>query len=107
MLFCAVCIFLLSVISLGVVAAARERSLPGVSGSIVLTDESLERFTLMGRQQELATSQVLEVSGQPFLKVLRVSTISGAKCEWHAQLVAGIDSEVKDGDVLLARFWMR
>jgi GH35 family endo-1,4-beta-xylanase len=106
-LFCVACIFLLSLVWLGVATGARERSLPSVSGDLILTDASLERFTLMGRQHELATSNVLEVSGQPFRKVLRVSTLAGAKCEWHAQLVTKIDAEVKNGDVLLARFWMR
>src|SRR5690349_499995 len=93
--------------SLGVVSALREQSLPGVSGSIVLTDDSLDRFTVMGRQQELATADVVEVSGQPFRKALRVTTQSGATCEWHAQLVTQIDSAVNNEDALLARFWMR
>ncbi|HEX3357024.1 MAG TPA: endo-1,4-beta-xylanase [Tepidisphaeraceae bacterium] len=89
------------------VVAVRSRKLPSISGSIVLTDESLESFRLMGRQRELATSHVLNGTGKPFSKVLRVSTVSAARSEWNVQLVAAIDSSVKTGDVLLARFWMR
>jgi endo-1,4-beta-xylanase len=106
-LLCAACILVLVFLSLEVVTTTRAQKLPSISGSILLTDDSLERFQLHGRERELAVSQVLDGTNHPFKKVLRVSTLRAAQSEWNVQLVATIDSEVKTGDVLLARFWMR
>src|SRR5256885_15570594 len=99
----AVAIIMLQIVTTG----ARAQTLPSISGSIILNGESLDQFKLMGRQQELASVQVVEATGQHFSQALRVSTKAGAQSEWNAQLFAPIKEPVNDGDVLMARFWMR
>jgi endo-1,4-beta-xylanase len=106
-LTCAVCLFLLAFLSLDAIATAGTSRLPTVAGDVLLTDESLERFQIEGRQRELATSAIVDTPDQRFSKVLRVTTARAAQSEWNVQLVASMDSGVKSGDVLLARFWMR
>src|SRR4051812_5454710 len=93
--------------ALEVVASVGAPRLPAIEGKILLTDESLERFQIEGRQRELAVSQIIDGTGQPLGRVLRVSTASAARSEWDVQLVAEMDSGVTRGDVVLARFWMR
>jgi len=105
--FCVICVLALLLGPLEVVASARALKLQSISASIVHTDDLLERLELMGRQRELAVSHIVDVAGLPFSKALRVSTVSAAQSEWNVQLAAGIDSGVSNGDVLLARFWMR
>jgi GH35 family endo-1,4-beta-xylanase len=102
-----IAIFLGLVMFLEAVATTRAQTLPSISGSIILNGESLDAFKVMGRQQELAEAKVVEVTGEPFKKALRVSTKSGAQSEWNAQLFTIINEPVKTGDVLLARFSMR
>src|SRR2546423_12249275 len=95
-------IVLIAMQLLEAVATARAQTLPSISGSILLDDRALSRFTLMGRQQELAAYELVGDPGNGFKHALRVSTKAGSQSEWHAQLVVPIDESVQEGSVLLA-----
>jgi GH35 family endo-1,4-beta-xylanase len=100
-------ILVVFVVFLQAVATTRAQTLPSITGSIILNGDALDRFKLMGRQEELAQSQVVDVTGKDFKQAIRVSSKAGAQSEWNVQLFAPIDEPAKSGDVLLARFWMR
>ncbi len=72
-----------------------------------MNGDSLSKFSLNGRQMDLAKSEVVSVQGQKFDQALRVTTNPGASSEWNVQLSAASNTTIHTGDVLLAQFSMR
>jgi GH35 family endo-1,4-beta-xylanase len=76
-------------------------------GLTVIPDSGLAAFSLFGVQKELGRVEIVDATHPRFKKALRIQTMPGAKTEWSVQVVAPVTQEVKKGDVLLARFWLR
>lgn len=72
----------------------------------MLGGSGIEAFSVMGAADRVAAS-VVNVTGQPFVKALRVEVEQKSQSSWDAQLQALSKSEVRSGDVLLASFWFR
>lgn len=76
-------------------------------GKSVLSADVTTALELAGAQKQLGSAQAIDVTGVPFSKAIRITTTTAPRNEWDVQVVALTAGDVKDGDVCLARFWMR
>jgi GH35 family endo-1,4-beta-xylanase len=76
-------------------------------GDRLLPSDAAAAFSLVGTQQQLAKTQLVEVTGQSFDRAIRVTIEPGVTAEWNAQLRAACLAPIKSGDVLIGHFWMR
>src|SRR3989304_695040 len=82
------------------------QTVPSAGGTALLSSQ-LEDFLLDGQQKDLGTLEVVDVQGQSFSRALRITTAPGATNPWHVQAHQRTVAGIKQGDVLLARFWVR
>lgn len=85
-------------------AAGAAESLPAGGTPVV---GGIEAFGITGRQEQLGTVTPISVTGQSFSRAVRLGTQDGANNEWDVQIRAMSTAAVKNGDVLIARFWAR
>ncbi len=80
---------------------------PAPSGAAsLLPDDTLSAFGLFGKK-ELGSLESVDVTGQPFSKAYRLTTLQSPPNQWELQLGTFIQKPVKKGDTILLRFYIR
>lgn len=80
---------------------------PLPDGRSMSPEHLLESFSFDGTQAKLGKMQIVDVKGEPFQRALRVETLPGALGEYNVTAIAPVAGKMKQGDVLLAHFWLR
>lgn len=73
-------------------------------GTPVIGSRGTDEFRLSGTGGRLES---VEVSGQPFTRAARVTTLARPETPYQFQISTGNTAPVKKGDILLAVFWVR
>ena len=76
-------------------------------GTSVLSANVADDFTYAGAKQENGKLEYIAVKDQPFAHAFRLITKNDPGLEWGLQAQLKTDFDVKKGDVVLARFWLR
>ena len=73
----------------------------------LLPADSASAFRLSASAGEFAKMSTAEVTGQPFLKALRIEVAKEPQRAQDVQIAASVDAAMASGDVLMVSFWMR
>ena len=104
----AIFLLILSIIAASAAAFAAEEidTLPE-AGVPMLSPDVLFETTLRNPQGMPASSETVEIEGQPFHRALRVRTGKPSQEWWAIQLLLPTVASVHRGDTLLATFYIR
>lgn len=87
-------------------APAQERGDPPEGGTPLLPTPAQEAFTLRS-SAEGAAAEVVETTGMPFTKAIRVRVPAAGKKPYDIELKATTIGPIRKGDVLWLSFWWR
>jgi len=94
-------------LAMGVLAsvACAQEPVPA-GGTSLLPDDALTVFGTWGKT-EMGQTESIAVTGQPFSRACRLTTLKTPPNQWELQYGTWIQKSIKKGSVLLIRFYLR
>lgn len=73
----------------------------------IVSKQVVNELRLVGSRTDVGKLELVAVQGRPFSQAARITTDADPGVEWNLQLIVPTTGDVRTGDVVLARFWLR